>query len=238
MIISSCVCMAQEDISLSEKDTFEYNVFQERIYFWQLEKNIKFTPFDVFNAVPTFGVDLETVMKPGLSFQYGLAYIPTFMQFIVGDDQDQFNWMRGYHVRFESRFSGFKRPGFYFSTEISMRHLIISDDVAFGVEPDGFGNFAYFIEQEMHFHRFTSKLNLKFGYQTVVGEKLVIDFYGGFSYRRNNVKGINEPIETGVQQNNFLNRYEWRLRDGHRFGYVLPILGVRIGIHQPAMANI
>src|SRR5690606_35599642 len=96
---------------------------------------------------PTFGVDHEVKMNSRTSFQFGAAFIPSFMQFTVGDQQDQFNWMNGYRLRYEARFFGFKRPAFYLSTEISMRHLIISDETAFGMEQDQFGNYAYFINQ-------------------------------------------------------------------------------------------
>lgn len=227
---------AQEDVALSESDSLEYNAFQERVYFWQMEKNWKFSPFDVFNIVPSLGVDLETVMKPGLSFQYGLAYVPSFLQFAVGNNQDQFNWMHGYHLRFESRFSGFPREAFYVSTEISMRHLFIEKDQTYGMEPDEFGNFAYFIVHPTLFHRFSTHVNLKFGFQKVY-DKLVVDFYSGLSFRRNNVVTNTPPPGEGVE-NGFWNQFDWRLSDGHRFGYMTPIVGVRIGIHQPARPNL
>jgi hypothetical protein len=148
--MSSCASFAQEDFSSSE-DSLEYNVFKETVPFWRMEKNLKFSPFDIFSAVPAIGVDLEMKMKPGLNFQYGAAFVPSFMQFLVGGDEQQFNWMNGYKLRFESRYFIFQKKNLYVAAELAARHLIISDDTRVGMEGDGEGNFAFFIKQNQRF---------------------------------------------------------------------------------------
>jgi len=234
LLLSSCAIHAQEDFSSSDTTKEEhYNTFKEKVYFWQMEKNLKVSPFDIFSAVPALGADLEVKMSEGVSFQYGAAFIPTFMQFTVGGETDQFNWMNGYKLRFESRFWGFKRPNMYVSTEVSLRHLIISDDISYGMEGDGMGNFA-FRSEDITFHRFSSHFNFKIGFQKVLSSRFVLDWYAGLSFRRNNVLAEKSPeVEGGVQQFTW-NRFEWTLRNKHKFGYALPITGFRIGYHFPA----
>ncbi|MBD3637789.1 MAG: hypothetical protein HUJ25_10580 [Crocinitomicaceae bacterium] len=238
ILSSSCVTYAQEDYSSSNpEDSLEYNAFKEHVPYWRMEKNWKFTPFDIFSIVPTFGIDHEVKMNPLTSFQFGAAVIPSFFQFLVGDMEEQFNWMNGYRVRFESRFWGFRKPWVYVSTELSMRHLIINDNSIFGMEGDGMGNFAYFVEQNMLYHRFSTHFNIKVGWQFLKGERLLIDFYTGLSLRRNNVISNTERPEGG-QLMPWWNLMNWELRDGHKYGYATPIIGFRIGWHIPAQADI
>jgi hypothetical protein len=245
-LISSCATYAQEDISsntISEEgqDTvaFTYNAFKEKVYFWQMEKNWKLSPFDIFSAVPTFGIDLETTMKPGISFQYGAAIIPSFLQFTTGSSFfDSYNWMNGYRLRFESRWSGFKKPNIYVSTELAFRHLLINNETSFGMEGDGFGNFAYFINQDMLYHRFSTHLNVKYGLQKVFDNNLVLDMFAGISVRQNNVIEGSKRPDGGAQAQEWWDVFNWRLEDGHRFGYVTPIMGLRIGWHKEAKANL
>lgn len=235
-MMSSCVSFAQEDFS-SPKDSLSYNTFKETVPFWRMEKIWKFSPFDVFSAVSSLGMDLETVVKPGLSFQYGAAFIPSFLQFSVGNQQNQFNWMNGYKVRFESRFTAFRKEGLYLSGELAFRHLIISDLSPIGMEGDGFGNFAFFINHEMVYHRFSSHLNFKIGLQRILTNRMCIDLFAGMSFRVNNVYTNSEKPIGGSQQFNW-NRYQWNLTNHHFFGYAMPIVGLRIGIHSPAKADI
>lgn len=235
-MLSSCASFAQEDFS-SPKDSLEYNVFKETVPFWRMEKNWKFSPFDVFSAVSTIGMDLETVVKPGLSFQYGAAFIPSFLQFTVGNDNQQFNWMNGYKVRFESRYNNFRKKDLYLSGELAFRHLIISDVTPVGMEGDGNGNFAYFINHEMIYHRFSSHFNAKIGLQRVIGGNMVIDVFAGMSFRVNNVYTNSEKPSEGTPQFNF-NQFDWTLVNHHIYGYAMPIVGLRLGIHSPAKADI
>jgi hypothetical protein len=237
LFLSPCALVAQGDI-LSSKDSLSYNVFKETVPFWRMEKNLKFSPFDIFSAVSTIGADLETVMKPGLSFQYGAAFIPSFLQFTVGNSFQQFNWMNGYRLRFESRFSGFKNESFYVSTEFSFRHLIIGDELSVGMEGDGEGNFAYFMNDNITVNRFSSHFNVKFGFQLLSKANVVVDWFGGMSFRFNNVIASQATIpEGGVIVPNW-NRFDWELTDGHNFGYAMPIIGMRVGIHWPAKPDI
>lgn len=237
LILSSCAAFAQED-NLFKDDSLSYNVFKETVPFWRMERNLKFSPFDIFSAVSTIGADLEMVLKPGLSFQYGAAIIPSFLQFTVGDQQQQFNWMNGYRLRFESRFSGFKRKRLYTSTELSFRHLIINDQASIGMEGDGNGNFAYFIVNETTFNRFSTQFNIRLGFQYVFKNRFVLDFFGGFSFRYNFVFASESTIpEDGEVQFNW-NRLEWNLTDGNAFGYAVPITGIRLGLNWPAKADI
>lgn len=234
-LLSSCVSFSQEDSSFVYIDsTVEYNRFKEHVPYWRLEKYWKFSPFDVFSIVPTFGVDHELKMNKNFSFQFGAAVIPTFTQFLTGNGGDQFNWMNGYRLRFESRWYGFNKPWLYVATELSMRHLIINEETAFGMEGDGNGNFAWFINQEMIYHRFSTHVNGKIGWQFILGNNLAIDTYVGLSLRRNNVISNSTPPEGGVPQENWWNLFEWRLVDGHKFGYAIPILGFKIGWQIPA----
>lgn len=258
ILLSSCATYAQEDFfsldsygtqvekpitapieNQDQEDSTSYNAFKEHVPYWRMEKNFKLTPFDAFSAVPTLGIDLETKMSSLVSFQYGVGIIPSFLQVQVGTDQGQYNWMNGYRVRFESRFLGFKNPDFYTSSEISFRHLIINSETSIGMEGDGSGNFAYFILQDMLYHRFSTHLNLKVGWQKVLSSRMVVDFYLGFSLRRNNVASNTSIPEGGVVQGQgWWNLLQWRLEDGHDYGYAIPIAGFRIGWNIPAKADL
>ena len=232
--MSSCALFAQEDIS-SDSDSLEYNAFKEHVPYWRLEKNWKFTPFDAFAIIPTFGIDHEVKMNKSTSFKFGAAFIPSFFQFATGSQDDRFDWMNGYRLRFESRFWGFKNEKLYISTELSCRHLVIGDRTAFGMEGDGNGNFAYFVNKDMVYHRFSTHLNLKVGWQFIMGKNLVLDLYTGLSLRRNNVLSGTDGVDGGVPQA-WWNIMEWELRNGHKFGYATPIVNFRLGWNIPAKA--
>lgn len=244
LLLFSGTAFAQEDTtqtatsnSIEEtEEKFEYNVFKERIYWWQMEKNWKISPFEIMSAIPTFGVDLETRMTPKLSFQYGAAFVPSYFQFFVREGENGFNSMNGYKLRFESRAHLFKKPNRYFATELSFRHLIINDDVAFGQEGDGNGNFAFFTTENVTAHRLTTQLNLKLGINKVYENGFVVDFYGGFSLRRNNVVGRSLP--TAEQTVDAWNPFNWTLTRGHNFTYITPIIGLKFGFNRPAKKNL
>lgn len=256
VIVSSCASYAQEDIFFEDSSTailndtpqdiskFTYNAFREKVHFRQMEKNWKVTPFDFVNIYPMLSVDLETKMKPGLSFQYGIGFIPDFLQIVASNRllESAYDWMYGYRLRFESRWFGFKKPEVYVSGEISFRHLIIQEETIFGFEcenPFG-GNCAYQMKQEMLYNRFSTHFNIKTGWQKIQRNGLIVDYYAGLSFRRNNVIS-NSPVPEGGSSN-FTPLWQtntgWILEDGHKFGFVTPIIGVRIGWHVPAKRNI
>lgn len=236
LLVSSCAANAQEDTSLNE-DSLSYNTFQETVPFWRMEKNLKFSPFDVLSAVSTIGVDLETKMSPTISFQYGAAFIPSFMQFIVGGDDFQYDYMNGYRLRFENRYFGFNKESRYAAIEGSFRHLIIGDETPVGMEGDEFGNFAFFINEQVTYNRFTTQINTKYGFQKIISKKLAIDCYVGISFRYNFVRANKTFTEGGVPQGNW-NFFEWNLEDGHTFGYAMPIAGFKMGLHWPAKPDL
>jgi len=224
---------ANEAVIGTELDSVTYNVFKEDVPLWQMEKHFKFSPFDVLSAIPTFGVDLETTMKRGMSFQYGAAFIPSVFQPTVREGQDGFNWMNGYKLRFESRFYTFKKPNRYIGTEFSFRHLIISDDASIGMEGDGFGNFAYFTSEKKIFNRFSFQANTKFGIQKS-WNRFVCDFYGGLSLRYN--KTATSKVETGELQD--FSPLGWDLTGGRGFFYATPIIGLKLGFRVPPKKNL
>lgn len=233
LLSSSCVALAQEDDSFQALEKVNYNAFQEHVPFWRMERNLKLSPFDIVSAIPTLGADLEVFMKRELSFQFGAAYVPSFMQFMVGSNENQFDWMHGYRLRFENRYFGLRRENVYVSAEVSLRHLIISDEVRYGMEGDEWGNFAYFLNESTTFHRFSTQFNFKIGVQKKLGKKGIIDLYTGLSLRRNNVlSNVGQAPEGGVLLNDW-NLFEWTLQNKHKFGYALPILGFRMGWHWP-----
>jgi hypothetical protein len=219
----------------SEIDSVTYNVFTEKVQFWQMEKMFKFSPFDVISAIPTFGLDLETTMKSGTSFQYGAAFIPSAFQPIVREGENGFRWMNGYRLRFESRFYTFKKPSRYISTEASFRHLIISDDASIGMEGDGNGNFAYFTKENKLYNRFSMQINTKLGFEKIYG-KFVLDFYGGLSLRYN--KTATRDVENGGELQSDWNPLGWDLSGGRGFTYATPIIGLKLGFRVPPKKNL
>lgn len=240
MLLFSGTAFAQEDTTQQvQEEKFEYNVFNERIHWWQLEKNWKLSPLEIISAVPTFGLDLETKMTPQLSFQYGAAFIPSSFQFLTSNalEEDGFNSMNGYKLRFEARAYVLKKPNRYFSAELSFRHLIINDDFRIGMEGDNNWNFAYFINENRTVNRMSTQLNFKYGINKVCESGFVIDFYTGISLRRNAIIGM-QPFEAdGVLMPNW-NPFSWELSPGHKFSYVTPVVGFKLGFNRPAKSNI
>ena len=238
LFMSAGFIYAQDSTKTSTEDKkYEYNVFKEKVYFWQLEKNWKITPLEIISAVPTIGLDLETKMKDRMSFQYGVGLIPSFFQPSVGDNVNQFNRMNGYKLRVEARIFPFKKTSRYYSSELAFRHLIINDDMAVGQEPDDFGNFAFFTTENVTAHRFSTQLNLKMGIQKVYENRFVLDFYWGLSLRNNSVAGLNTLADDAEVQGDW-NSLGWVIQRGHMRSYAIPMVGIKLGFHTPAKKNL
>ncbi len=208
--------------------------------FGAAEKNIKFSPFEVLSIIPTFGADLEVNMDRKISLQGGVAVVLPAFQYLAGSENGLFDKMGGYRLRAESRFFVFKKPGRYIATEFSFRHLIINDEIGIGMEPsnqiDQWGNvqqnFAYFINTDMTFHRFTKTFNFKYGIQRTYQNRFVLDFYTGFSIRNNSTRTWSDIPEGGTltDRNNGLGL---RLGDRISSGYITPIIGLKLGFGLP-----
>lgn len=205
--------------------------------FQDARKVVKSRPFDLFNAVPTLAADFELGgFKEGLfAFQGGLGYIPDYLQPFSGRaTEDLFNRMGGYMCRFEPRIYPFESKNHYFATEFYFRHLRISDEMSVGMEgtenPDEpwAQEFAYFVKADMIFHRFSTRFTMKYGWNWQLNSGVVFDFYGGLSFRLNQVASSSEIPEGGVVQPRW-NIVDWNLEDGHRMAYPMPVFGVAIG---------
>lgn len=219
MFLSFAVSAAEGDSTRTE----------ETWSFANAEKRIKFSPLEIFNSVPTIGADLDVSYKDGIRFQAGFGLVPSFLQPSTGRlIEERFNWMGGYKLRGESKFFVLKKPNRYFSLELSMRHLIIRDEIAIGMEGDGNGNFAYFQDELMTFNRFNTQIAFKYGFEKTWESGFLIDFYAGLAIRQNYVISGSKIPEGGVPQGNW-NVMGWDLRDGYKFNYPTPILGFRLG---------
>lgn len=233
LMLSCALVSAQDNTTAADSITTPWT-------FATAQKNLKFTPLEVLSIIPTFGADLEVSMDNKISLQGGVAaVIPTF-QHLAGSDNGLFNKMGGYRLRAESRFFVFKKTGHYFATEISFRHLIIRDQIGIGMEPstqiDQWGNvqqtFAYFINTDMTFHRFTKSFNLKYGIQRTFPNGFVLDFYTGLSIRNNNTRTWSDIPEGGtIQMTNA--GLGWRLGDRVSNGYITPMIGLKLGFVLP-----
>ena len=78
---------------------------------------------------------------------------------------------------------------------------------------------------------------MKWGVQHVFDNNIVLDMFLGLSLRRNNVITGSSGPEGGEAQA-WWNRFEWTLEDGHKFGYAMPIIGLRFGWHKDAKENL
>ena len=212
----------------AEGDSTQTNQEVEPWSFATAQKRIKFSPFEVFSAVPTLGVDLDVDLKEGIRLQGGIGFIPSAIQPTSGGLSDQqFNWMGGYKLRAESKFFVLKKPNRYISTELTMRHLVIRDDVAVGMEGDGNGNFSYFMDERMTFNRFNTQFAFKWGFEKEWDSGFLIDFYTGFAARQVFVQS-GQPESGGVVQGDW-SVLGWNLVDNHKMSYVTPVFGLRLG---------
>lgn len=203
---------------------------------WSLktaEKYWKFSPFDIFSVVPTFGTDVEVRVNKTFSFQAGIGVIPTFFQFLQNEELGGYDRMGGYKLRAEGRVYMPYKTNRYLALGLSFRHVIIKDEVAIGMEPFttewGGRAFAYFQNTPMLFNRFNTNLDLKFGFQKIKAGGLVLDFYTGLSLRAVQVRSNSEvpdggdiPPQQGV----------WTLTQNHNLTYPTPIVGFKIGFSQ------
>jgi hypothetical protein len=83
----------------------------------------------------------------------------------------------------------------------------------------------------MVFHRFTTFLDLKYGYQFVADNNFVFDMYVGLSLRNINVQSYSEIPEGGVVPNRFWG-LGWTLEDNHNSVYPTPIVGFKLGFKK------
>lgn len=234
MLFSCGYSYSQESsISSSEETSSE----KSRWNFENARKVIKSRPFDLFNAIPMLAADLELggFSNKFIALQGGIGYVPNFMQPLSGGNSDQlFSKMGGYMLRFEPRFYPWKSKKHYLSWEFYFRHLRIADEMSVGMEsttPEDepwMQDFAYFLKTDMIFHRFSTRLTMKYGWNWELRSGVVFDFYGGLSLRLNQVTSSSEVPEGGVAQPRW-NAIDWNLEDGHRFLYPIPVFGVAIG---------
>jgi hypothetical protein len=238
--ISSIILMLSCALISAQDNTPGADSIKTPWTFATAEKNLKFTPMEVLSIIPTFGADLEVNLDNKISLQAGVAaVIPTF-QHLAGTENGLFNKMGGYRLRAESRFFVFKKTGHYLATEISFRHLIINDEIGIGMEPstqvDQWGNvqqnFAYFINTDMIFHRFTKAVNFKYGIQKKFQNGFVLDFYTGVSIRNNNTRTWSDIPEGGTLQVTNAGM-GWRLGDRISNGYITPMVGLKLGFGLP-----
>jgi len=215
---------------VAQEDSITY--YQGKPTFATMAKAIKISPFDIISITPTLGVDFEVQVSPTHHMQAGIGFLPSSMQVLVGaNDERNFDAMRGYKLRYESRLFIRKNPKKYFAAEMSFRHLIISDNIGYGMEGDGDGNFAYFKHADMKFHRFTTAINFKMGRQKVYDNGFLWEYYWGLSLRRNFVSSSSD-LPSGVENpydQRAPNNLDWSLVNGHQGGYVTPIVGLRVG---------
>ncbi|NOQ70567.1 MAG: hypothetical protein GQ574_01110 [Crocinitomix sp.] len=203
---------------------------------WSLktaQKYWKFSPLDIFSAVPTFGTDVEVKVNEIFAVQVGVGLVPTFFQFMANDEIGGYDRMGGYKLRAEGRFYMPIKTNRYLAVGMSVRHIIIRDEVAIGMEPFqtqwGGTDFAYFQETPMLFNRLNTNLDLKFGFQKIKKGGLVLDFYAGLSIRAVQVRS-NSEIPAG---GNFTDRGGvWNLSNNHNLTYPTPIVGFKIGFAQ------
>lgn len=191
---------------------------------------VKFSPFDLFSAVPTFGADMEFFEKNGAALQVGVAAIPSTFQILASDAFSGYDRMSGYRLRAEGRLYMPKRPNRYMAFGLSFRHIIIRDEIAVGMEGTdgdwGQRNYAYFINTPMTFHRFNTNYEVKFGYQKLMGKTLIMDFYTGLSIRNINVQSRSEiPVGGEIPDQGGV----WTLHDNYKLTYPTPIIGFKIG---------
>ncbi|MFT5819939.1 MAG: hypothetical protein ACI8ZM_001164 [Crocinitomix sp.] len=198
------------------------------------QKYWKFSPLDIYSVVPTIGTDVEVKVSERFAFQVGLGVAPTFFQFMTNDDLGGYDRMGGYKVRVEGRIYMPVKTNRYLALGLSVRHLIIRDEVAIGMEPFttqwGGTDFAYFQDTEMLFNRINTNLDLKYGFQKVKPGGLVLDFYAGLSIRSIQVRSNSEIPDGG----DFPLRGGgiWTLTKNHSLNYPTPIVGFKIGFAQ------
>lgn len=237
MLFSCAISVAQEDSSKNTDDAKSSeledvkNGEEQPWTYKSAQKIYKTNPLDLLSAVPTIAADMELKLKdPTISLQWGAGIIPTFIQPSVGNRTDsQFDAMNGYMVRFEPRFFIMTGKHHYFSTEVYFRHLYIKDEVAIGMEGDDNGNFAYFMNQNMKFHRFSTRLTLKYGFQHVFKNRFAVEAYTGLSLRANFVQSRQDKLPEGGVQMPGQNMLGWTLLDNHRAVYPIPVFGIKLG---------
>ena len=221
LLFSFAAFAAEGDSTQTKNEAQEWS-------FATAQKRIKFSPFELFSAVPTLSVDLDMEMKEGIRLQGGFGLIPSFMQPSSGGlSEQQFNWMGGYKMRAESKFFVLRKPNRYISTELTFRHLLIRDNVSIGMEGDGNGNFAYFMDERMTFNRFNTQFAFKWGFEKEWDSGFLIDFYTGLAARQVFVQS-GQPEANGEVMGDW-NAFNWSLVDNHKMSYVTPIFGLRLG---------
>lgn len=199
------------------------------------EKKLKFTPLELISVMPTLSSDLEVSVNDSFSFQAGLGLMIPGIKYGSSFESEPPVQLGGYKLRAEGRFYIFRKPSRYLSAELGFRHQIVREEVGIGMEPsttvNEFGfeqqSFAYFINTDMIFHRFTSSLTMKYGIQKIIARRFVLDMYGGLSIRRSATKSWSDIPEGGTVP---MNRMFWGGLGENSMGYlVTPVIGFRLG---------
>ncbi|MCG8576935.1 MAG: hypothetical protein MI810_18785 [Flavobacteriales bacterium] len=235
VILFSCgLSYSQEESLSSFVKADESESASSQWNFAEARKVIKSNPFDFFSAIPTIAADFEAggFAADHISLQGGIGFIPDFLQPFSGQyGENLLDFMNGYRLRFEPKFRIFPSKRHYLSSEFSFRHLFIRDEVRVGMEPNGDPwnpTYAYFIDQDMKFHRFNYRMTVKYGWDLQLENGMVFDLFAGISLRYNTVVSNSEVPDGGEPQGRW-NALEWTLEDGHRFFYPIPVFGVNIG---------
>ena len=200
--------------------------------FAESNKIIKITPFDILNKVPMLGADLEFTYTDDINFQVGVAIIPSYLQTTVGSEMGDFDRLSGYNLRGESRFYILRKPNHYLAAGAEFRHLVIKSIVPVGmdastVNPQQQQDFAYFVNTPMRFHRFNTKVSIKWGFQKPLGDNFVFDFYAGLAIKRVGVQSFSKIPEGGVVSQNWSNNFT--LVDNFKTSNISPTVGFKLG---------
>ena len=218
--------------------SFVFSQNKVKYNFLTSEKIIKIDFNDFFSQTPTVGVDIESKVNDELSLQFGFGVLPSFIQPLVGSDDNRYNHLRGYQLRAESRFYIFKKSTRYIAADIQFRHLIVKDnDVPVGMDlyknPNGIDEFAYFIDTKMKFHQFKTSLAVKWGFQKDLGEKFVFDFNIGLRINKINVQSFSKLPSGGTLQANWNDNINFgnnlTLIDNYRRSNIRPTIGFKFG---------
>jgi hypothetical protein len=200
---------------------------------WTLKtakKYWKFSPFDVISILPTFGTDVEIRLNETRSFQVGIGLIPKFSKGFLSQFAG-FDGMFGYRLRGESRFKIPDKGNCYLAVGLSLRHLIIKDEiyVGMGAFTNDWGsiNYVYFQRVDASANRFNINLDLKYGFQNIKTAGYVLDFYAGLSIRSLVIRGESGIPEGGHTFN--AERGIWTIAENYNLFYPTPIAGVKIG---------
>lgn len=196
----------------------------------------RLTPKVILKWAPLSLIDIYSAVQFALEYRIGgrstvqgeAGYIFP-INILESGIRDDYNDMNGYRLRAEYRYylsvKKNRTDGFYLAPELFFISINFDEKNVVKIPLNSVGDF-YYQEKQFKVNKRIFGYHLKVGYQQMLTERLVIDFYGGLGVRHINFSS-DQPLEDWLNKSNsifFSEDREQTERPSASYGIKLGIL--------------